>query len=81
VPLGRDHHLTIHAAEVEALCLLESVQDAALIAVSDVAMRTELSFGPTHPRHCRRRPPTQQPGPSSRDRSLSSQSSRTSPNG
>ncbi|WP_406102751.1 hypothetical protein OG698_10205 [Streptomyces sp. NBC_01003] len=49
VLLGRDHHLTIHAAEVEALCLLESDQDAALIALSDVAMRTELSFGPTHP--------------------------------
>ncbi|MFF2509227.1 tetratricopeptide repeat protein [Streptomyces sp. NPDC058067] len=47
--LGRDHHLTIHAAEVEALCLLESDQDAALTALSDVAARTELNFGATHP--------------------------------
>lgn len=47
--LGARHPLSIHAAEVEALCLLESNEEAALKGLSDILSRTQLSLGPDHP--------------------------------
>ncbi|MFJ6615068.1 tetratricopeptide repeat protein [Streptomyces sp. NPDC091289] len=47
--LGVEHPLSIHAAEVEALCLLEDDEEAAFAALSDVLTRTRLLLGPNHP--------------------------------
>ncbi|MEV6479190.1 tail fiber domain-containing protein [Streptomyces sp. NPDC051576] len=47
--LGPDHPLSIQAAEVEALFLIDVDQEAALTALSDVLERMERRYGHAHP--------------------------------
>ncbi|MFF2236277.1 tetratricopeptide repeat protein [Streptomyces anulatus] len=47
--MGTMHPLSIQAAEVEALCLLETDEKAALASLSDVLSRMTQLLGPDHP--------------------------------
>ncbi|MGW1214829.1 tail fiber domain-containing protein [Streptomyces sp. NPDC002499] len=47
--LGRDHPLSIQAAEVAALLLVDADQEAAQAALSDVLERMERCYGRSHP--------------------------------